>query len=346
MFEVKIRYTYTMKIMAFESSCDETAVAIVEISDNGTQIHANQIYSQFDEHVEYGGVVPEVAARAHLSYFDPLVKKALEEANMSFKDIDAFAATAGPGLLGGVMIGFMYAKSLSLAFNKPFIGTNHLEGHALTPHLTDDIDFPYLLLLVSGGHCQFIHVKDLGDYHTLGGTIDDAIGEAFDKVAKMLDLPYPGGPQIEKLAQKGDKNAYKFPLPLKDKGIDFSFSGLKTSVRQRILTEEMTEQRKADIAASFQETVAQIIEIKAKRAIEQTAVNTFVVAGGVAANKLLRQRLENLCTQKGITFAAPPLKLCTDNAVMIAYAAAMHSRIGQFSELSMSARPRWPLEEI
>ncbi len=332
--------------MAFESSCDETAVAIVEVNDNGTHIHANQIYSQFDEHVEYGGVVPEVAARAHLSYFDPLTKKALDEANMSFEDIDAFAATAGPGLLGGVMIGFMYAKSLSMAFDKPFIGTNHLEGHALTPHLTGDIEFPYLLLLVSGGHCQYIHVKDLANYETLGGTIDDAIGEAFDKVAKMLDLPYPGGPQIEKLAEKGDKFAYKFPLPLKDKGIDFSFSGLKTSVRQRILNEDLDDQKRADIAASFQETVAQIFEIKSKRAIEQTGVNTFVVAGGVAANKLLRARLEKMCEEKSITFAAPPLKLCTDNAVMIAYAAALHSRMGKFSELSMAARPRWPLEEI
>ena len=342
-------------VLGLESSCDETAAAVVAFPAAGEggspAILASTVYTQ-QEHQDYGGVVPEIAARAHIEKIDPIVKTCLKEANLQLSDIDAFTATSGPGLLGGLLVGVSYAKSLALAEGKPYIGANHLEGHALTCHLTDGVDFPYLLLLVSGGHCQFIHVKYAGGYETIGGTLDDAVGEAFDKVAKLMGLGYPGGPAIEKLAQKGNPEAFKLPIPLKDKGIDFSFSGLKTAARQLIEKHkkegtELDEKTLADVCASFQETVARTLEVKAKRALDDLPeITNFVLAGGVAANRMLCGRLEALCKKQGVVFTAPPIGLCTDNAAMIAYAGGLRFIAGEQTSMAGSATPRWPLEEM
>ena len=346
------------KVLGIESSCDETAASVVAFSavaDGGTpkaEILANTIYTQHQEHLDYGGVVPEIAARAHVDKIGPIVTTCLKDAGLELKDIDAFAATSGPGLLGGLLVGVSYAKTLAMVTGKPYIGVNHLEGHALTCRLTDNTPLPYLLLLVSGGHCQFIHVRGLGDYETIGGTLDDAVGEAFDKVAKLMGLGYPGGPIIEKHAAKGNPKAYKLPIPLKDKGIDFSFSGLKTAARQLVMehTEKnqvLDDQTLANICASFQETVAQTLTIKSKRALKSCPeVKHFVLAGGVAANKMLRSRLENICAELGVSFSAPPMNLCTDNAVMVAYAGGLRLLAHEQSALESHATPRWPLEDM
>ena len=352
-------------VLGLESSCDETAAAVVAFPDaaegGAPEILANTVYTQHKEHLDYGGVVPEIAARAHVEKIDPIVKTCLKEAGLGLADIDAFAATSGPGLLGGLLVGVSYAKSLAMAKGKPYVGVNHLEGHALTCRLTDGVSFPYLLLLVSGGHCQFIHVKSAGDYETIGGTLDDAVGEAFDKVAKLMGLGYPGGPVIEKLAQKGDPHAFKLPVPLKDKGIDFSFSGLKTAARHLVHKQEdgqnaadktlddqtLDDQTLANVCASFQETVAQTLEVKTKRALESLPeTKNFVLAGGVAANRMLCGRLKAACKKQGVTFTAPPMGLCTDNAVMIAYAGGLRFMVGEDTPLDSSATPRWPLEEM
>ena len=341
-------------VLGLESSCDETAAAVVGFPDGGEQavICANSVYTQHKEHLDYGGVVPEIAARAHIEKFDPIIANCLNEAGLNLTDINAFAATAGPGLLGGLLVGVSYAKTLAMTLNKPYIAVNHLEGHALTCHLTDGVDFPYLLLLVSGGHCQFINVTFAGKYETLGGTRDDAVGEAFDKVAKLLGLGYPGGPAIEKLAKNGNPEAYKLPIPLKDNSLDFSFSGLKTATRQLVNdikkeSGQMNEQHLADVCASFQETVAQILTLKSKHALTNYPdVKNFVLAGGVAANKTLCGRLQSMCAQQDVNFSAPPLHLCTDNAVMIAYAGGMRFMAGESTSLYGSATPRWPLEEM
>ena len=343
-------------VLGLESSCDETAAAVVAFPDaaegGAPEILANTVYTQHKEHLDYGGVVPEIAARAHVEKIDPIVATCLKDAGLSLSRIDAFAATSGPGLLGGLLVGVSYGKSLAMAENKPYIGVNHLEGHALTCHLTDGVDFPYLLLLVSGGHCQFIHVKYAGNYETVGGTVDDAVGEAFDKVAKLMGLGYPGGPAIEKRASQGNPNAYKLPIPLKDKGIDFSFSGLKTAARKVVQDAEKSgekpdDQTLSNICASFQETVAQTLEIKSKRALTYLPdVNNFVLAGGVAANRMLCGRLQQMCAEKNVNFTAPPVNLCTDNAVMIAYAGGLRYLAGEASRLDSSATPRWPLEEM
>jgi N6-L-threonylcarbamoyladenine synthase len=338
-----------MIILGIESSCDDTSVAILDMADGDMpyekRILAHQLYTQFTEHEEYGGVVPEIASRAHLERMNPLVEKALAEAEITLDDIDAFAVTQGPGLLGGLLVAVSYVKSLALATGKPFIGVNHLEGHALTAHLTEGIDFPYLLLLASGGHCQFMNVKDKGEYETIGATLDDAAGEVFDKVAKMLDMPYPGGPHIEKLALKGNPDAYDFPVPLRKNTVEMSFSGLKTAVRMCIRDiPEMTEEIKADICASFQNTVAKTLVFKAKKALDKTDTKQFVLAGGVAANKYLRASLEEICKKKAVTFYAPPIKLCTDNAVMIAYAGGLYLKEGKQSGLDITAIARWPLD--
>lgn len=337
-----------MHILGLETSCDETAAAVVQLADNGHgKILSSTIYTQLD-HVPYGGVIPEIAARAHLDKIEPTVNKALKEAGLTLADIDGFAAAAGPGLLGGLLVGVSFAKTLAMATGKPYVGINHLEGHALTCHLTDNVPFPYLLLLASGGHCQFIDVEGLGAYTLLGGTLDDAAGEAFDKVAKLMGLGMPGGPLIEQRAKEGNPNAYPFPIPMKNKGLDMSFSGLKTAVRtlvQNITAEEghLSDTHINDIAASFQQTVARTLAHKADVALAQTKRPHLVVAGGVAANQTLRAHLQDIAQKHGAQFHAPPLKLCTDNGAMIAYAGALHLAAGHQSPLGSGATPHWPL---
>jgi len=341
-----------MKILALESSCDETASAILEFDEqHNATVLSECVYTQAKEHFDYGGVVPEIASRAHLEKFDQLIKKTIEDANIKYSELDAIAATVGPGLLGGLLIGTMYGKSLALSLDIPFIPVNHLEGHALTANLTNKVDFPYLLLLASGGHCQFIEVKDFGEYEIIGGTIDDAIGEAFDKVAKMLKLTFPGGPKLEKLAQGGNPNAYKFPEPLKHKGLDFSFSGLKTAVRTEILKhEDLTEQQRRDIAASFQQTVVNLVIHKVKVALKETNMKRFVLAGGVAANTMLREELEIFCKKNNIELTLPAIKWATDNAVMIGYAGGIRyfdkSCDSSSQNLEIKPTPRWPLANL
>lgn len=353
------------RFLGIESSCDETAAAVLTVTTEQQKevfnVASNVIYSQTKEHILYGGVVPEIASRAHMEKISSIITKALLDAGTSLEEIDGIAVSSGPGLMGGLTVGLMHAKSLAQALNKPFIGVNHLEGHALTAHLTENVSFPYLLLLVSGGHCQFIYVESLGKYETLGGTIDDAVGECFDKVAKMLGFPYPGGPFIERSAKEGDDKAYDFPLPLQHKGLDFSFSGLKSAVRREIEKElhavgeeelsstsilKLESATIANISASFQRAVGEILAIKCERALQTCGAKDLVLAGGVAANTLLRSRLEALCSKKGVLFHAPPLNLCTDNAVMIAYAGALRLLEGEASFLNLSAVPRWPLDDL
>lgn len=339
------------KILAIETSCDETAVAIIR-EDRAILSHA--ILSQLEEHAPYGGVVPEIAARAHMEHLDRLIHQTLAESKLTLTDMDAFAATAGPGLIGGVIVGVMTAKGLASVTGKPFIAVNHLEGHALTVRLTDNVPFPYLLLLVSGGHCQIVAVKGLGEYQRLGTTIDDAVGEAFDKVAKMLGLGYPGGPEVERHAKHGSAHAYLLPEPLKGKpGCDFSFSGLKTAVKRIVdgLGRLPTEQETADICASFQFTVGNIIRDRMERAVIMfkdlcPEGKHVVVSGGVAANAYLRQGLELLAQSASLTFVAPPIKLCTDNAAMIGWAAMERFIRGQTNDLLFAPRARWPLDML
>ena len=338
-------------ILAIESSCDDTSVSVVRYDkDPSKRILALKTASQLAIHLPYGGVIPEFAARAHLSYLQDLIQEALKESGLLLSEIDAFAATCGPGLIGGVLVGSTCAKSMSYALNKPFIAINHLEGHALTVRLTHDISYPFLLLLVSGGHCQFIEVKELGSYRLLGETLDDAVGEAFDKVAKTLGLSYPGGPLIEKLALKGNPFAYNFPRPLRHKkGCDMSFAGLKTSVKTFVdQRETLTDQEKEDIAASFQQAVSESLVEKSLEAIKLLEIKTshFVLAGGVAANQKLVTDLKVALKAEGFDVVSPPLKLCTDNAAMIAWAAVERFNKNCCSSLDFNPRPRWPLMEV
>ena len=345
-----------MRVLGIETSCDETACAVVtDAAEPSRRIVSHSLFSQMREHAPYGGVVPEIASRAHIEHLDGLVTDALAEAGLELADLDAIAATAGPGLIGGVMVGLMTAKALAYASKKPLIAVNHLEGHALSVRISDDVPFPYLLLLVSGGHCQFLVVKGVGRYQRLGTTIDDAAGEAFDKTAKLLGLGYPGGPAIEQIAKQGDAARFNLPLPLKGKpGCDFSFSGLKTAVRLALEScgPSPTEQDKADLAASFQRTVMAVILDRAKNAIalfdaaHGAADKHFVVAGGVAANKALREGLVNLAVDHGMRFTAPPMKLCTDNGAMIAWAGLERFRLGLVDDLEAPARARWPLDSL
>ncbi len=335
-----------MLILGIETSCDETAAAIV--SDD-KRILSNIVWSQ-TEHEAYGGVVPEIAARAHMEHIEKVITSALDEAKISLSEIDAIAATAGPGLIGGVIVGVMTAKAIASVQKKPFIAVNHLEGHALTVRLTDDVPFPYLLLLVSGGHCQFLIVSGVGKYQKLGGTLDDALGEVFDKVAKMLGLGYPGGAAVEKLAKNGNPHAYNFPMPLRGReGCDFSFSGLKTAVRLQIeQLGKLSEQNKADICASFQYTATQSVLERAQAAIKKFKAlhpqgKHFVLAGGVAANQYIRYELQKLLTQHELELVAPPIKLCTDNAAMIAWAGIERFKLGLVDGLDFEPRARWPL---
>lgn len=338
-----------MLILGIETSCDETAAAIV---DDNRRILADVVLSQIDVHRPYGGIVPEVAARAHLENVDAMVAEAMKQAGIGFADLDAVAATGGPGLIGGVMVGVMTAKAIALAANKPFLAVNHLEGHALTARLTDGIDFPYLLLLASGGHCQLLAVLGVGDYRRLGTTIDDAVGEAFDKAAKMIGLGYPGGPQIQTWAAKGNAARFSLPRPMKGKpGCNFSFSGLKNAVRLLVetLPKPLSDTDIADVAAAFQTAVAESMADRTKRAIDIFTRQWphgrhLVVAGGVAANTALRATLTELAARSGLTFLAPPLNLCTDNAAMIAWAGVERFRLGLVDSLDFAPRPRWPLD--
>ena len=338
-----------MRVLGIETSCDETAVAIV---DDQRNIIAERVLSQQAKHVAFGGVVPEIAARAHLEHLDELIQQTLADAKCSVADMDAIAATAGPGLIGGVMIGLMTAKALALAANKPLIAVNHLEAHALTARLTDNVSFPYMLLLLSGGHCQILIVRGCGQYELLGQTIDDAVGEAFDKVAKMLGLPYPGGPELEKLLPQADaKRAALIELPqpmLGRKNCDFSFAGLKTAARQWIGAREIDAQQQADFSLAFHQTSAGILLDRLNQALADPCtkgLRTLVVAGGVAANRFLCSKLQQFCAARDLQFVAPPLKLCTDNAVMIAWAGIEKMQSPGFAgdDLDFAARPRWPL---
>ncbi|OAN79218.1 tRNA N6-adenosine(37)-threonylcarbamoyltransferase complex transferase subunit TsaD [Jannaschia sp. EhC01] len=337
----------SLTILGIESSCDDTAAAVLRGTGDDVAILSNVVSSQTDLHAAFGGVVPEIAARAHAETLDLVVEEAIAAAGVSLRDLDAIAVTAGPGLIGGVLSGVMAAKGLALGLGKPLIGVNHLAGHALTPRLTNGLAFPYLLLLVSGGHCQFLRVEGPEAFVRLGGTIDDAPGEAFDKVARLLGLPQPGGPSVEKAARDGDAARFKLPRPLMDRpGCDLSFSGLKTAVlrvRDGLVETNggLTEQDRADICASFQATVASVLAEKSRRALALGEVMAFAVAGGVAANQTLRLALE---TVTDLPFAAPPLALCTDNAAMIAYAGLLAFEGGRVDGMDLVARPRWPLD--
>jgi len=338
-----------MRVLGIETSCDETAVAIVEAPEGDRpmgRILANVIYSQLTEHRRFGGVVPEIAARAHLERIDGLLADALAEAKLGLGDLDGIAATGGPGLIGGVMVGVMTAKALAFAQDKPFLAINHLEGHALSVRLTEDVAFPYLLLLVSGGHCQLLTARGPGDFTRLGTTIDDAVGECFDKTAKLLGLGFPGGPAVERMAKQGDPQRFALPRPMWRKpGCDFSFSGLKTAVRQTV--EKLpagNQQAVADLCASFQRTVGDVLADRCTNALEIAAMTTLVVAGGVAANAYLRGRLEKMASEHGVRLVAPPVDLCTDNGAMIAWAGIERLRLGKTDALDFRPRPRWLLD--
>lgn len=337
-----------MLVLGIESSCDETAAAVVT---DKKELLSSVVYSQ-QEHKAFGGVVPEVAARAHLDKVDFIVDKALRDANVSFEDLDAIAASAGPGLIGGVIVGVMTAKAICAVHGKPFVAVNHLEAHALTARLNNDVDFPYLLLLTSGGHCQILAVEGVGKYHRLGATIDDAAGEAFDKVAKMLGLGYPGGPLVEKYARSGDDGRFDLPRPMIDKaGCDMSFSGLKTAVRRVVENFEATlsEQDKADVCACFQRAVLESLTARLKNGIrlfkkDFPQAKSLVVGGGVAANGALREALQALAARHKLDFYAPPMNLCTDNGAMVAWAGMERFKAGLTDSLDFSPRPRWPLD--
>ena len=342
-----------MLVLGIESSCDETAAAVVtDAARPAGRILANVVLSQLAEHAPYGGVVPEIAARAHVEKLDGLIRLAMAEAKVDFADLDGVAATAGPGLIGGVLVGLMTGKAIALAADKPLAGVNHLEGHALTARLTDDVEFPYLLLLVSGGHCQLLSVEGVGKYVRLGTTIDDAAGEAFDKTAKMLGLGYPGGPAVERAARRGVAR-FDLPRPLIGRaGCDFSFSGLKTAVRHMVTgLGGLEDQDRADMAASFQAATADVLMDRCRNAMGLFRArygagrdHTLVVAGGVAANQALRGALSALCDRERFLLAAPPTRLCTDNAAMIGWAGIERLALGFSDPLDAPARARWPLD--
>ena len=339
-------------ILGIESSCDETAASLITENEQGIPIVlSNIISSQIDVHKEFGGVVPELAARSHMEKIDLIVQKAINDSGKKIEEIDAIASTAGPGLIVCLSVGLSFGKAFASALNKPFIAVNHLEGHALSPKLNSELNYPYLLLLISGGHSQFLNVQGLGKYKRLGTTIDDALGEAFDKTAKLLGIEFPGGPQIEVLAKKGDPNKYDLPKPIFNKGgCNLSFAGLKTAIL-RITKNIKTDQEKFDLAASFQKTVEEILYKKTKIAFSEFEKQNnlkdkiFVVAGGVAANKNIRSMLTDLCIEKSYTSMFPPIEFCGDNAAMIAMVGLEKFKLNQFSNLDHPAKPRWPLDE-
>ena len=338
-----------MIVLGIETSCDETAAAIVH---EDRTILSNLVVSQMEDHRPFGGVVPEIAARSHLNHIDGLVKRALAEAAIAFKDLDGIAATGGPGLIGGVLVGMMTAKAIALVHDRPLIAVNHLEGHALTARLTNGLEYPYLLLLVSGGHCQLLAVSGPGAYRRYGTTLDDAVGEAFDKTAKLIGLPYPGGPAIEQAAKYGQADRYPFPRPMLGRpNCNFSFSGLKTAVARTVQNTRVNQETVANIAASFQMAVGETLEDRTRNALqrfktEYPAGTTLVVAGGVAANAHLRAVLAALAAEENFRFVAPPPDLCTDNAAMIAWAGIERLQQNLTDTLDFAPRPRWPLEDL
>jgi len=340
-----------LPVIGIESSCDETACAI--LASDGT-ILAEVVLSQQQDHAPFGGVVPEIAARAHLAHLPGLVTRVMQQAALEYRDLGGVAASCGPGLIGGLIVGAGVAKGIALGANLPFVAVNHLEAHALTARLPGLVPggapFPYLLLLLSGGHCQCVAVDGVGQYRRLGGTIDDAVGEAFDKVGKLLGLSWPGGPALERLAANGDPARHPFPQPLRGRpGCDFSFSGLKTAVAQRIATlpSPLPAQQAADVAAGFQHAVAEVLADRANHAMAMMPeARLLVVAGGVAANAAVRTALAAATKARGITLVAPPIRLCTDNAVMVAWAGIERLRLGLTDPLDIAPRPRWPLAEL
>lgn len=346
----------SLTMLGIETSCDETAAAIVRRRPDGqADILSNRILSQISEHAPYGGVVPEIAARSHVDHVDYLILEAMSEAGVEWKQLDGVAATSGPGLIGGVMVGLMAAKAVALAHGLPLVGVNHLEGHALSVRLTEDADFPYLLLLASGGHTQLLGVEGVGHYHQYGSTIDDALGEAFDKTAKLLDLGFPGGPAVERYAESGNPIRFELPRPLKGtRNPDFSFSGLKTALRRIAETEApLSESDVSDLCASFQEAAADVIEDRTRLAMrmfrkrhEKDGNMRLVMAGGVAANQMIRGRLSVLCEAEAFELLVPPVQLCTDNGAMIAWAGAERLALGLTDPLSIPARARWPLQSL
>ncbi len=339
-------------ILGIESSCDETAASLISENEKGLPIVlSNIVSSQVEVHKDFGGVVPELAARSHIEKIDLIVQRAINESKKSIEDIDAVACTAGPGLIVCLSVGLSFAKTFASIINKPFIAVNHLEGHALSPKSNSLLDYPYLLLLISGGHSQYLNIQNFGKYKRLGTTIDDALGEAFDKTAKLLGVEFPGGPQIEVLAKKGDPEKYNLPKPIFNKGgCNLSFAGLKTAVL-KITKTIKTDQEKFDLAASFQKTIEEILYKKTKIAFEQFEKNktlkkkVFVVAGGVAANKKIRSVLINLCKEKNYESIFPPIELCGDNAAMIAIVGLEKFKLKQFNNLDYPAKPRWALDE-
>ena len=339
-------------ILGIESSCDETAASLITENEQGiATILSSIVSSQVDVHKEFGGVVPELAARSHIEKIDLITKKAIDESGVKLEEVDAIATTAGPGLIVCLSVGLSFGKAMAASLGKPFIAVNHLEGHALSPRLNSKLDYPYLLLLISGGHTQFLNVQGLGRYKRLGTTIDDAVGEAFDKTAKLLGIEFPGGPQIEEYAKKGDPNKYELPKPILHRGgCNLSFAGLKTAVL-RITKQIKTDQEKYDLAASFQKTIEEILYKKSKVAFKEfknvngDKVNTFVVAGGVAANKRIREVLTTLCEEENFEVIFPLINLCGDNAAMIAMVGLEKYKLKQFNQLDHPAKPRWPLDE-
>tara|TARA_B100000674_G_C37953002_1_gene968185 strand:+ start:1091 stop:2167 length:1077 start_codon:yes stop_codon:yes gene_type:complete len=339
-------------ILGIESSCDETAASIVTENEEGTpEILSNIVSSQVNIHKEYGGVVPELAARSHIEKIDWIVEKAINKSGVSLNEIDAVASTAGPGLVVCLSVGLSFGKALAMSMKKPFIAVNHLEGHALSPKLNSSINYPYLFFLISGGHSQYLCVKNLGTYKRLGTTIDDALGEAFDKTAKLLGVEFPGGPQIEVLADKGDSNRYELPKPILNKGgCNLSFAGLKTAVL-KIAKELKTDQEKFDLAASFQKTINEILLKKTQNAMKEfekivkVEKKKLVTAGGVAANKRIRKTLIDLCKKENYECIFPPINLCGDNAAMIAMVGLEKFKLKEFNNLDYPVKPRWALDE-
>jgi len=345
--------TKNITFLGIETSCDETAAAVIRENDEGTaDILSNIVSSQIEEHKKFGGVVPELAARAHLENIEYIIDTALKESGTTINEIDGVAATAGPGLIVCLTVGLNIGKSIAAFSNKPLIGVNHLEGHALSPGLNEKIKFPYLLLLISGGHSQFLIVKDINEYEQLGTTIDDALGEAFDKTAKMLDLGYPGGPNVEKFSKEGDENFYKLPEPIINKaGCNLSFAGLKTAVLRESKKINGDVKLKYNLAASFQKTINKILYKKTKTAVEMFKEKTkkedfqLIVAGGVAANKTIRENLTQLSSEMNFEIIYPDLKFCGDNASMIAWAGIQRFKKGLIDDLNITAKSRWPLDK-
>ncbi|UJF19119.1 tRNA (adenosine(37)-N6)-threonylcarbamoyltransferase complex transferase subunit TsaD [Vibrio sp. SS-MA-C1-2] len=334
-----------MRILGIETSCDETGIAIY---DDEQGLLSHQLYSQVKLHADYGGVVPELASRDHVKKTIPLIKETLADAGLTSDDIDGIAYTAGPGLIGALLVGATIGRSLAYAWNIPAVAVHHMEGHLLAPMLEETPpEFPFVALLVSGGHTMLVQVNHIGDYQILGESVDDAAGEAFDKTAKMLGLDYPGGPRLSKLAEQGTAGRFKFPRPMTDRpGLDFSFSGLKTFAANTIRANDDDDQTQADIAFAFQEAVADTLAIKCRRALKQTGMKRLVVAGGVSANKYLRQQLEAMTTKLGGAVFYPRTEFCTDNGAMIAYAGMQRLKNSEVTDLAVKAYPRWPIDQL